>query len=112
MYELSIAMSNLQVAGQAMECYANDAITQEKYRAALQIYTKKLQIQWDIAHEFMKEHQDVNEKIFKDAITYLDIAIDNANYELAESALALINVIKEKEPDFYQKYYKILFGKK
>lgn len=112
MLELSKAMCSLKEAGNAMQCYAEDAVTQEKYRAALQVYTRKLQIQWDTAHEFMRNHQDTNAKIFKDAMTYLDLAIENANYELAECALGLINTIKEKDPEFYNKYYSIMFGRK
>lgn len=112
MYELSKAMCSLQDASDSMQYYANDAVTQEKYRAALQVYTRMLQVRWDTAHEFLKNHQEVNDKIFKDALSYIDLAIDNANYELAECAIGLINTLKEKEPEFYSQYYSIMFGRK
>ncbi len=112
MIDLNDAMYSLQSAGEAMQEYADDAVVQEKYRAALQIYAKKLSQQWELSHAFLKEHQDVNKKIFEDAMYYLDVAIENADSELAESALSLITVIKEKEPDFFKRYYGIMFGRR
>lgn len=111
MQELEKAMYTLQDAGQAMQNYANDAIVQEQYRAALEVYTRKLQLQVDLAHEFLRMHRETQEKIFQEAMRYLDIAIDYANVELADSALKLMKVMKEKEPEFFSKYYHIMFGK-
>lgn len=104
-------MNDLYSASQAMQNYADDAVVQEQYRAALEIYRKKLELQTQLAHEFLKTHQETNEKIFQEAISYLDIAMEYANVELAESALKLIEVMKEKEPEFFRNYYQIRFGK-
>ena len=111
MFTLDKAMNDLYDASQAMQNYANDAIVQEQYRTALEIYRKKLELQKQLAHEFLKTHQEINEKIFQEAISYLDIAMEYANVELAESALKLIEVMKEKEPEVFRNYYQIRFGK-
>ncbi len=111
MFSLDKAMNDLYSASQAMQNYADDAVVQEQYRAALEIYRKKLELQTQLAHEFLKTHQETNEKIFQEAISYLDIAMEYANVELAESALKLIEVMKEKEPEFFRNYYQIRFGK-
>ena len=111
MFTLDKAMNDLYNASQAMQNYADDAVIQEQYRAALEVYRKKLELQTQLAHEFLKTHQETNEKIFQEAISYLDIAIEYANAELAESALKLIEVMKEKEPEFFKNYYQIRFGK-
>ena len=111
MFSLDKAMNDLYSASQAMQNYADDAVVQEQYRAALEIYRKKLELQTQLAHEFLKTHQETNEKIFQEAISYLDIAMEYANVELAESALKLTEVMKEKEPEFFRNYYQIRFGK-
>lgn len=112
MFELKKAMCDLQDAGQAMQAYAYDAVVQEKYRAALEIYNHKLQLQAELAHEFLKNHQENNEKIFKEAMLYLDVAIENANVGLADSALKLLETMKTSEPEFFKNYYGIMFGKR
>ncbi|MGN0605545.1 MAG: hypothetical protein ACI4JM_03385 [Oscillospiraceae bacterium] len=112
MFELDKAMYDLQEASQAMQNYANDAVVQEQYRAALEIYNHKLQLQVELAHEFLKNHQEINAEIFKDSMMYLDIAIENANVELADSALKLIETMKKSEPEFFKNYYDIMFGKR
>ena len=111
MFTLDKALNDLYSASEAMQNYANDAVVQEKYRAALEIYRKKLELQTQLAHEFLKAHQETNEKIFQDAISYLDIALECANADLAESALKLIKTMREKEPGFFECYYQIRFGK-
>ena len=109
--ELDKAMNELYSAGQAMQDYANDAVVQEQYRTALEVYRKKLELQTQLAHDFLQKHQSTNEKIFQEAVTYLDIALEYTNVELADSALKLIEVMKEKEPEFFRSYYNIRFGK-
>ena len=111
MFTLDKAMNDLYSASEAMQKYADDAIVQEQYRAALEIYRKNLELQTQLAHEFLRTHQETNKKIFQDAISYLDIAIEHSNVRLAESALKLIEVMKEKESGDFKKYYQIRFGK-
>ena len=48
----------------------------------------------------------------KYSMMYLDIAIENANVELADSALKLIETMKKSEPEFFKNYYDIMFGKR
>lgn len=105
MFELEKAMRSLQTAGQAMQNYAEDAVVQEQYRAALEVYTRNMQMQAELAHIFLKKHQEVNARVFQEAIEYLDIAMEYANVELARSALKLIEVMQEKEPEFFREYY-------
>jgi len=111
MNTLKVAMDELSNASQAMQLYAEDNVVQERYRAAIEVYRHKIELQSNLAHDFLIKHQAVNDKIFKEAIEYLDIAMEYANIELAESALKLINTIREKEPEFFDTYYKIRFGK-
>lgn len=111
MFTLDKALNDLCSASEAMQNYANDAVVQEKYRAALEIYRKKLELQTQLAHEFLRSHQETNERIFQEAISYLDIAMEYANTELADSALQLIKTLREKEPEFFECYYQIRFGK-
>ena len=111
MFMLEKAMNDLCSASEAMQNYAQDIVIQEAYRAALEIYRKKLEMQTQLAHEFLRQHRETNEKLFQEAVSYLDIAIDYANAELAESALQLIRTMQEKEPEFFSRYYQIQFGK-
>lgn len=111
MFELEKAMYSLKDAGQAMQNYADDAIVQEQYRAALEVYARKMELQAELANTFLRVHQETNAELFQEAILYLDMAIENANAELADCALKLIEVMKEKEPEFFRNYYNIRFGK-
>ncbi|MDY3258273.1 MAG: hypothetical protein ACI4K5_02355 [Ruminococcus sp.] len=111
MNDLIKAMTTVYDTGQEMQAYADDAVLQEKYRSAVEIYTKKLELNMELAHAFLRQNREINNKIFNDAMIYLDYAIEYADKDLAESALKLIETIKKSEPDFYKNYYRIMFGK-
>ena len=110
-FALDKAMNDLYNASQAMQNYAQDAVVQERYRAALRVYSENLKMQQELAHEFLKQHKEINEKIFQDALRYIDVALEFANPRLAESALKLIETMRAKEPEFFNQYYRIRFGK-
>ena len=107
---MSVASSVCDV-GDAMQAYAYDTIYQEKYRAAVDIYIKSLELNMELAHEFLRQNKEINNRVFQSTMTYLDYAIESANTKLAESALKLIETIKKSEPEFYKKYYDIMFGR-
>lgn len=107
---MSVASSVCDV-GDAMQAYAYDTTYQDKYRAAVDIYIKSLELNMELAHEFLRQNKEINNRVFQSAMTYLDYAIESANTKLAESALKLIETIKKSEPEFYKKYYDIMFGR-
>lgn len=111
MYDLFNSMGEVYDTGSAMQNYANDAVVQEQYRAAIEIYTERMNRNIEIAHTFLKQHKEMNDKIFNDAMSYLDIAIEYANFPLAQTIIELLESMKEREPEFYRKYYNIRFGK-
>lgn len=111
MNDLMKAVSSVCDVGDKMQAYAYDAIYQEKYRSTVEIYVKSLELNTKLAHEFLKQNREINSRIFQNAMTYLDYAIDNADVKLAESALKLISTMKKSEPEFFEKYYDIMFGR-
>lgn len=111
MYDLSNSMGEVYDTGSAMQNYANDAVVQEQYRAAIKIYTERMNRNIEIAHTFLKQHKEMNDKIFNDAMSYLDVAIEYANFPLAQTIMELLESMKEREPEFYREYYNIRFGK-
>lgn len=111
MYDLFSSMGEVCDTASAMQNYANDAIVQEQYRAAIAVYTERMNKNIELAHTFLKQYKEMNDKIFNDAMSYLDIAIECANLPLAQTIMELIKAMKEREPEFYSKYYNIRFGK-
>lgn len=104
-------MRSLSDASSAMQNYASDAVVQEQYRAALEVYCRNLEMQQEKARQFLRQHQEMNAQIFREAVDCLSFAVDAADVRLAENALKLIETMRETEPDFYRSYYKIRFGK-
>lgn len=99
------------ISGEQLMADYNNVIQAKKYCAASEVYCKYLQNN-KIEAEFLYSQFSVqNDKIIKTAVDILDLAIDNANLELAEAALKTIETMKKTYPDFYAAYYKKLFGK-
>ena len=111
MYPLDKALHELCRATDAMQQYAEDAVVQEAYRAALEAYRRHLEHRTEQAQAFLRSHQEANARVFRDALSYLDTAIRYANPGLAESALRLIEIMRETEPAMFERYYQIRFGK-
>ena len=44
-------------------------------------------------------------------MTIIDIGIDGKNPELVRYALILIKTMRQNEPEFFNQYYKIRFGR-
>lgn len=65
----------------------------------------------EISDLYLKQFQEFNDKIFVQAMQIIDLAIENANVELAENALETVELIKSKYPDFYNSYFRHLLGK-
>lgn len=61
---------------------------------------------------YLNNFREFNDKVFKQAMEILDVAIETANAELAENALLTISTLKDTYPDFYNSYQLKLLGKK
>ncbi len=84
----------------------------EAYCAQAQVYIKYLRNKREEAELYLQNFREFNDKIFKQAMEIMDIAIDSANAKLAESALETIKIMKSTYPDFYNSYNLKLLGKK
>lgn len=88
--------------------YANDAIACKNYCVQAEIYRRYLINKREEAELLMKNFRESNDKIFAMSMEILEIAINAANTELAESALKTIETMRKIYPDFYKAYYRNL----
>lgn len=89
----------------------NNILTCEIYCAQLQVYRKYLAQNRERAELFLNDFHKYNDMVFKQAVEILDIAIKEANVELAQETLKTIEIMKNTYPEFYNSYYRQLFGK-
>ena len=94
-----------------MKADAYNAVQAKLYCAKSEIYCRYLQQNRERADLYRSQFREQNDKIFSIACEMLDLAIDNANVELANAALNTVNVMKSTYPDFYKSYYSQLLGK-
>lgn len=94
----------------AMNCIDN-ILACEAYCAQAAIYREYLQQNKEKAELYKQTFKSINDKVYSNAMNLLDIAIDKANVELAESALATLNAMHNAYPKLYKAYYKQLFGR-
>lgn len=95
--------------GNELQDSINNIILQEQYCVKMQIITKYLQQKKELADLQLKNFREVNDKIFSQAIKILDLAIENANVELAKASLDTISAMKKTYPDFYKSFNETLF---
>lgn len=94
----------INTAGGILEC--------EAYCAQAKAYIHYLKNKREEAELYLENFREFNDRIFNQAMEILDIAIDSANTQLAESALETIKTIKSTYPDFYNSYHLKLLGQK
>ena len=82
----------------------------ESYCAQAQIYRQYLKNMREEAELFLKQFHEFNDRIFKQAMEILDIAIEEKNSELAEAAFQTIKTMKKAYPGFYEAYHTKLLG--
>lgn len=107
--DFKIISSNTYECGENLMNDVNDILEAERYCAACNAYRLYLQHNREKAELYYQNFREQNDKIFKQAIKILDIAIDIANQELAESAVDLIRTMKNTYPEFYNAFYRQLF---
>lgn len=83
----------------------------EAYCVQTEIYCTYLRQNRKKAERYYQNFREMNDKIFSMAMKILDTAINEANAELVESAIELIETMKNTYPDFYKAYFKQLFGR-
>ena len=93
----------INTVGGILEC--------EAYCAQAQVYIQFLKSKREEAELYLENFREFNDKIFRQAMEIMDIAIDSANTQLAESALETIKIMKKTYPDFYNSYHLKLLGK-
>lgn len=86
----------------------NDIVASEAYCVQAQIYREYLIKNREKAELYRQHFREQNDKIFSMAMKILDVAIDTANRELAESALSLLEAMRRTYPDFYKAYFRQL----
>ncbi|MDD7294336.1 MAG: hypothetical protein PUG85_02835 [Oscillospiraceae bacterium] len=105
------AQQKMMNATLAMQEKAMDRVVQEQYKAAIEIYLQQIQLNQELAHKFLENHQEEQKKIFEQAMIVIDMGIDGRNPDLVQSALVLIKTMRQNEPEFFNRYYKIRFGR-
>lgn len=86
----------------------NDIVACKAYCAQAEIYSTYLIQNREKAELFRQNFRETNNRIYSMSMKILEIAIDVANTELAESALKTIETMKKTYPDFYKAYYRQL----
>ena len=105
------AQQKMMNATLAMQEKAMDRVVQEQYKAAIEIYLQPIQLNQELAHKFLANHQEAQKKMFEQAMIVIDMGIDGRNPDLVQSALVLIKTMRQNEPEFFNRYYKIRFGR-
>lgn len=83
------AQQKMMDATLAMQAEATSRVAQEQYKAAVEVYLKQIQMNQELAHQFLQNHQEEQKQIFDQAMTIIDIGIDGKNPELVRYALIL-----------------------
>lgn len=83
----------------------------EAYCAQLYIYRRYMKQNVEKAELYYNSFREFNDRIFKQSIDILELAIQEANTELAECAMETIQIIKTTYPEFYNSYFNQVFGK-
>lgn len=109
--KFDLLLSKTCEAGDNVLNNVQNILVYQSYCAQAQIYRKYLQQNLEKAELYYQNFKVFNDKIFKQATEILDIAIGEANTELAQCAMDMINTMKSTYPDFYRSYNKQLFGK-
>ena len=91
---------------------AQNILEWEAYCAKVQVYIQYIKNKREEADLYLNNFREFNDKVFKQAMEILDLAIENANTELAENALLTLTTLKSTYPDFYNSYQLKLLGKK
>ena len=91
---------------------AQNILECEAYCAKVQVYIQYIKNKREEADLYLNNFREFNDKVFKQALEILDLAIENANTELAENALLTLTTLKSTYPDFYNSYQLKLLGKK
>lgn len=104
------AQQKMMDATFAMQAEATSRVAQEQYKAAVEVYLKQIQMNQELAHQFLQNHQEEQGIIFEQAMKIIDMGIDGRNPELVQYALTLIKTMRQDDPEFFCRYYKIRFG--
>lgn len=95
--------------GDKLQESINDILLQEQYCAKMQILTTYLKQKRELAELELKHFREFNDKVFYQAVKILDLAIENANVELAKASIETIITMKKTYPEFYKSFNKNLF---
>lgn len=95
--------------GDKLQGSINDILLQEQYCAKMEILTIYLRQKREEAQLKLKYFREINDKFFNQSMKILELAIDNANVELAKSALDGVRVMRETYPEFYRSFNDNLF---
>lgn len=108
--DFSSVLSDTYISGEELAADYNNVIRAQKYCAASQVYCRYIEHNREEAELMYSQFRMKNDKIFKSALEFLDIAIDNANVEITEAALAIIETMKSVYPKYYAAYYNKMFA--
>lgn len=109
--EFQVIQQNVVSSGSdVMESVQNILIC-EAYCVQAELYRNYLRQNRELADLYLEMFRNMNDKIFQQAMQILDLAIQEANVPLAESAIETINSMKDTYPEFYKSYVKQLFGR-
>ena len=98
-------------ATNSMRENAYDSVVQEEYKAAIEIYARQMKLNQETAAAFLENHRKEEEMIFHQAIEIIDLGINLRNPSVVKCALELISTMRKSNPEFYNKYYDIRFGR-
>lgn len=83
----------------------------EAYCVQAELYRNYLRQNRELADLYLNIFRESNDMIFRNAMEILDLAVQEANFPLAECAVQTVNTMKNTYPNFFKAHIKQLFGR-
>ena len=110
--DLSNILSDAYTSGENLiHQSVNSIIASEKYCAMCEVLITYMQNNRRETEIFAEKFRKTNDRIFRQAMEILDMAIKIPDLHLAKCAESLIVAMRETYPEFYKAFQKKLFGK-
>lgn len=109
--DFQLIQQNTFSSGESVLESVGNILVCEAYCVQAELYRNYLRQNKEMADLYLSMFREMNDKIFRQNMAIIDLAIQNADVTLAECAIKTVNAMKDTYPQFYKLYIEQLFGK-
>lgn len=109
--DFQLIQQNTFSSGESVLESVGNILVCEAYCIQAELYRNYLRKNKEMTDLYLSMFREMNDRIFRQNMEILDLAIQNADVPLSECAIETINAMKDTYPQFYKLYVEQLFGK-